>query len=80
MIRSLFVSQRLVVDTNIRSNSSIKCEYKHLLSHNMGCDNISCVKCTVLARREPYVDDQYLNDIVPVPPKESDTTQSTLES
>lgn len=79
-IRSLFVSQRLVIDTNIKGNSPIHCEHKHPLIVGVTCEMVATVKCTVLARREPYVDDQYLSDIVPVPPKEPDTTQSTLES
>ena len=76
-IRTLFVSQRLVIDTNIRGNSPIHCEHKHPLILGVTCDMISTVKCTVLARRESYLDQQYLDDIVIVPPTKS-PEQKTL--
>lgn len=63
-ITSLFVGQRLVIDTNIRlSKGPHNCEFEHKLIPNSQCQLISSAKVTILAKYEPYQEPTYLEDM-----------------
>jgi len=74
-IQLLFHQQRMVIDTNIPRNTPTQCEHSETLVKDSRCTRMATLKVTVLAKYEPYVEPQYLEDM-----QKRSTVPSTTQS